>query len=689
MPLTLSIPSVLHLACAAAYLGLAGLIVIQARRSQTGLWLAGASLLTAAWAGSVAWNADNPFEGLPSWLVLARGIGWFGFLMHLYHRTVPGDRAISPVAITFGLLGLLSLAATPLLDLLSEEPGSLLSLSVLARLGLAVANILLLENVYFNTDPAQRRRLAPLCVALGAIFAYDLVLYSDAVLFRQISPGLFAGRASVSLLAAPLIGIAAVRNRGWEINIHLSRDVVFHSATLIGSGLFLIGLAIGGEILRQTGTDWGVVAEISLIAGGVLCVGMLLTSSAARARLRGLIIENFFSFRYDYRQEWMRCIQTLSSDETSTGLQTRAIRAVAQIVESPAGALYVRDPGAAVYQWAGSWNMPAASRPLTPEDALVRTLENAPLAELDTDPANAEAVAELPAPWRAVPLRHLGRLVGIVILQRGPDPFTLDREAMDLLGVVGREVASHVVEQRAARALSEARQLREYSKRFAFVVHDIKNVAGQLSMLLSNAERHAANPAFQRDMLTTIRASVARISAMQDKLQRVREAPVEARLISPGERLMDIVADCRARRGADIRLELNGLHANVVMDAEAFDSLIAHLIDNAMEASNGALAAYDGQVAARIVAPVRIVPRHENLSVVIDIIDEGEGMTPEFIRDELFAPLRSTKRGGQGIGVFQARELLREAGGDLVAISRPGHGTTMRLLLPTVATPRG
>ena len=680
MPLTLSILSVLHLACAAAYLGLAGLIVMQARRSQTGLWLAGASFLTAIWAASVAWHADNPFDGVPSWLVLARGIGWFGFLMHLYYRAVPGERTLSPLAITIGMLAVLSLAATPLLNLLTEQPGSLLSLSVLARLGLAVTNILLLENVYFNTDPARRRRLGPLCIGLGVIFAYDLVLYSDAVLFRQISSGLFIGRASVCLLAAPLIGVAAVRNRGWDINIHLSRDVVFHSATLIGSGVFLIGLALGGEILRQTGADWGVVAEISLICAGVLCVGMLLTSGAARARLRSLIIENFFAFRYDYRQEWMRCIQTLSSDQSNAGLQTRAIRAVAQVVDCHAGALYVRDPGAAVFQWAGSWNMPAASRPLTLEDALVRVLEDQPVAELDNNPKMAEAVAELPESWLAIPLRHLGRVIGIVVLQRGPDPVTLDREATDLLGVVGREVASHVVEQRTARALSEARQLREYSKRFAFVVHDIKNVAGQLSMLLSNAERHAANPAFQRDMLTTIRASVARISAMQEKLQRAREAPEEARMIAPSERLASVLAECRALRGADIRLELDSHHANVVMDAEAFDSLIAHLLDNAIEASN--------EVGGRTVAPVLVVARHENLSVVIDIVDQGKGMTPEFIRDELFAPLRSTKQGGQGIGVFQARELLREAGGDLIALSRPGAGTTMRLLLPTVAAAR-
>jgi signal transduction histidine kinase len=70
--------------------------------------------------------------------------------------------------------------------------------------------------------------------------------------------------------------------------------------------------------------------------------------------------------------------------------------------------------------------------------------------------------------------------------------------------------------------------------------------------------------------------------------------------------------------------------------------------------------------------------------MVIDIIDRGPGMTPEFSRDQLFRPFASTRRDGHGIGAYQARELLREAGGDLLVLSRVGSGTTMRLLLPMV-----
>ena len=109
----------------------------------------------------------------------------------------------------------------------------------------------------------------------------------------------------------------------------------------------------------------------------------------------------------------------------------------------------------------------------------------------------------------------------------------------------------------------------------------------------------------------------------------------------------------------------------MAIDPEAFDAVVQHVLNNAIEASE-----------AR--APVHVRLRHEALSVVVDIVDEGPGMTPEFIRDELFRPFSTTKGGGHGIGAYQARELLRQAGGDLLVLSRKPGGTTMRLMLPAV-----
>ncbi|HEY3846754.1 MAG TPA: XrtA/PEP-CTERM system histidine kinase PrsK [Acetobacteraceae bacterium] len=660
----------LHGGCALLYGALAALILVRQQRSRTGLWLAAACVITAVWAAAVALS-PTPFEGLPTWLELARAAAWYGFILHLYRRTVTVRRELTQTFVTMGLLALLLVGGLPLIDALANQPSTALwSAGAAIRLGFAVGNVLLLENLYFNTPSETRWHINLLCVALGGLFVYDLLLYSDALLFHRVSHALFAARAPVTAIAAPLIAIAAARNRRWAVNIHVSRDVVFHSATLVLSGIFLLGLAVTGEIFRRSGAEWGMVAEVSLMFGGMLVVGVGVTSASARSRVRSMLVEHFFSNRYDYRKEWMRCIETLTAPLAHTGLPTRAIHAVAEVVDSPAGALFVRAPDEVAFQWAGSWNMPAVTLPIPPGHALVPEFHDGDwIVELDTIAAASDWFPGLPRVWLAVPLNHLGTLIGFVVLARSRAQFKLDREAFDLLRVVGREVASRVAEQRATQVLSQTRQLREYSQRFAFVLHDIKNVSGQLSMLLTNAEIHADNPEFQRDMLATVRASVAKISRLLTRLQAERQERSHA-LTTPGERLLQLAEACRMTRSADIVLELDDDSAGAAIHPESFDAVVTHLLNNALDAGGD--------------APVVVRMRHEPLSLMLDIVDQGPGMTPEFIRDSLFQPFASTKSGGHGIGAFQARELLRDAGGDLLVLSRPQAGTTMRLLLPAV-----
>lgn len=670
----------LHAGCAAIYAVAAVVILLRTRLGRTGLALAAACVVTAAWALGVALNGDDPFGGVPGWLEVARSVAWYGFLLHLYGRTTAQRAQFGQTFTTMGLVAVLLMGALPLIDMVGGSRDlSWWSLGIAIRLALAVCNLLLIENVYLNTPPDLRWHINLPCVALGGLFLYDLVLYSDAVLFHRISPLLFEGRASATALVAPLLAVSTARTRRWGVHIQVSRTVAFHSATLIVSGVFLLGLAATGEIFRHGSPGWGLVAQVTLVFGGMVIVAVLLTSASARSRLRRVLVNHFYRQRYDYRQEWMRCINTLSAPETYVGLQTRAIQAVAQVVDSPAGVLFVRSADATAFQWAGSWNLPAVAGALSPADPLLAEFRDGNwVVRLADLPALPDWAAELRRAWLAVPLNHVGRLIGFVVVAQPRAPFALDGEAYDLLRIVGREVASHVAEQQAQQVLTQSRQLHEYSKRFAFVIHDIKNVSSQLSLLLSNAEMHWANPEFQRDMLGTVRASVGRISGMLAKLQ-ARERGLGPAVIAPIERLKALAA-AGARRHAGaagaaarvaIGLDDDGQAAGVAMDGAAFDAVVEHLLDNALEASAGA-----GEVRIRI--------RHEGLSVVIDIIDGGGGMTPEFIRDRLFQPFASTKSGGHGIGAYQARELLREAGGDLLVLSRPGAGTTMRLLLPAV-----
>ena len=703
-----------HAGCAAIYAALSALILVRARLSSTGWLLAGAAAMTAAWAASVAWQPEAPFSGLPGALDLLRSVAWYVFTLHLYRRTVRARRQLSQAFAMMGFVGLLVIGVTVLVEPGGPAGVSLLSAGTAARLGLAVCNILLIENLYQNVPNEAKWYINLPCIALGGLFVFDIVLSADAVLFRQASPTLMAGRAVATAIVAPLLAVAAARNRDWKIDIHVSRGAVFHSATLVVAGIFLLGLSAAGEAFRYFGPSWSGLAEISLLFAGVMTTAVLLTSATARSRVRGLIVDNFFSNRFDYRREWLRCISTLSAADTEAKLPIRVIRAIAEVVDSPGGILYLRPPlvtaagvpfhraplQRAPFHWTGAQSLPSGGMPVAADAPLIAALRGGGwIVELD----RATRPAEVPDQcWLAVPLpldaaaagapadaMPSDTILGFILLAHPRAPFRLDREVFDLLRILGREVATYVAEQRATEVMLQGRQLAEYGKRFAFVAHDIKNVSSQLSLLLTNAERHLANPEFQRDMLGTVRSSVQKISALLRRLEAPEPEPPAATL-QPVERLAPLIEAIGRSRGMKVGLEYDRTGVGVGMAAAAFDAVVTHLLTNAIDATLEHSTAADAHIPpARVpavrVPAVRVVVGHDSNRVLVDIIDRGVGMSADFVRDTLFRPFGTAKRGGTGIGAFQARELLREAGGELVVTSRPGEGSTMRLVLPAAA----
>lgn len=656
--------SVLFAACAAIYIILPVLVWTQRRRSPAAMALTLCCVVTAAWATASATWPDASLGGIVGQLDLARAAVWYGLLLILYQRFIGADAWMLRPFSAAGTIALIIVAAAG--D--AGQAPSLLSPAIVGRLALAICQLLLAENLYLNTPPAGRWHVVLPCVGLGAIAAFDVLVCADAVLFHAVSATLLDARALTMAMVAPLFVVAAARDQRWRLPLQVSRQVVFHSATLVLSGLLLLLLAASGQIFRSFGASWGRLAEVVLLFAGVLAIALLLTSATARSRLRSLVVDHFFTLRYDYRREWIRCLATLSGSEPGEPLQTRAIRAIAEVVDSPGGSMFVREGEGEAFRWQGSWNMPAITAPVpagTP--ALAGLWSERGVAVFGSDPVPAPLDA-LGAVWLAAPLVQDGAeagLMGFVVLAPPRATFRLDAEVFALLRTVGREVATYVAEQRAAQRVLQTRQLHDYGKRFAFVAHDIKNVSSQLTLLLANAERHLPNPEFQQEMLRTIRASVDKIGNLLRRLEAPTAAGAQS--IEPLPRLEALVATYRRLRDGRVMLEHDGSTGTVPMSPDAFDTVVTHLLNNAVEAGGA--------------SPVRVLVRHEAERVIVDIADSGPGMSPDFVRDHLFQPFRTSKPHGSGIGAFQARELLREAGGELHVDSLPGHGTTMRLVL--------
>jgi putative PEP-CTERM system histidine kinase len=201
----------------------------------------------------------------------------------------------------------------------------------------------------------------------------------------------------------------------------------------------------------------------------------------------------------------------------------------------------------------------------------------------------------------------------------------------------------------------------------AFVMHDIKNLVSQLSLLAANAEKHADNPAFRADMLVTLRNSADKLSALLARLGRYGSGQVNT--IGPIE-LVNLARSIAERFKPVHPVALTrDTPVRIMGNREALEQALIHLVQNAIDVSEPDM-------------PVFLDITGQSLHGAIDVVDSGSGMSPEFVRTGLFKPFVSSKPGGFGIGAFEARELVKAMGGRIAVESREGLGTRFSVVLP-------
>src|SRR5690348_2247645 len=285
-----------------------------------------------------------------------------------------------------------------------------------------------------------------------------------------------------------------------------------------------------------------------------------------------------------------------------------------------------------------------------------------------------EELTRLPHVWLLVPLVLEERLVGFVVLVHARARRAFDWEDIDLLRAAGSQVAGTLAQAADARRLAEARQFEGFNRLTAFLMHDLKNIAAQQSLLLQNAERHKRNPAFIDDMLATVANSVQRIGRLLEQL-RGGTAPTAQGRVQLAAVIERAIGECRVQ-SPQPEFALPGEELWVRADAEQLATVLAHVIRNAQDAAKA-----HGHVTLRL-------KRHA-AHAEIEIEDDGPGMDEDFIRNRLFKPFFTTKASrGMGIGAYQAREYVRSLGGTLHVDSTPGEGTVFAIELP-LAEPAG
>jgi putative PEP-CTERM system histidine kinase len=633
----------------------------------TGLWAGFAGIFPAASAASAI-------------LETLRDAGWLAY-MWLVSSALGKEHFPRAVRLVYKIVAILiaSLALIQLCDLAGLVAVARVALvqSLYANVSLivAVGLLVLVHNIYCILSPAARHGMGSTLAALTALWAYDLNLYALGILGGSPASDLIALRPALSILLVPLFVLA--RRQGQGLRLTVSRRVAFQSLSLVAIGIYLAAMALTANVMRSLGGNFGRVAQQVVLVGALAGLLLLIASPGFRAWLRVMVSKHFFRHRYDYRSEWMRFTETVGHPGANNGsLETRVVKALADITGSPGGALMLPDANLTLgleqtWQWhdfsAPHDIVPAAvAEYLQSSERVIEfdVVRHSPASERSTIPGWMLAS---PAIWVGVPLVHFGRLVGLVVLARPAHARALDWEDFDLLKTVGGQVASYLSEAQSQYALSEARRFDEFNRRFAFIMHDIKNAVSQLSLLARNVERHADNPAFRQDMVETLNISAARLNSLLARLSQHHKGKASQPVRLSLRTVVDAIV---AQKGA-LHPVLVGHDCAIdgYADRDCVEQIVGHLVQNAIDASEPGV-------------PVRIAIREIGQSVAIDIIDHGCGMSPEFVRDELFKAFSSTKQGGFGIGAFEARALAQSMNGRIEVHSRPGHGSRFTLWLP-------
>ena len=650
-------------------------VLLLAAMLVTALWAA-ASIATVVWTSAFVWLTSNVADTL-------RYASWFAFIDCLLR----GRRSTAPLppqrplprwlVVSAGVALLASVAlseALPVGRVLGFESQRA---EFGVRLGLAVFGLMLVEQLIRSTHPQGRWSIKPLCVALGGIFGFDLFLYADAMLFARIDPDIWVARGIANALVIPFIAVATARNTGWTVEMHLSRGAVFHSTALVASGVFLLVIAGAGYLVRYAGGEWGRALQIELLFGAVLFVVLIASSGRFRSRLKVFVSKHFFSYRYDYREEWLRFTRTLSTESAVQGVHERAIVSLANLVESPAGMLWLGGEGSD-YTPVARWNLSQLNA-VEPRDAsLVSFLERTGwvvnLEEYASKPDRYSGLvlppwlASIPEAWLIVPLASGAGLLGFVVLNTPRAAVDVDWEVTDILKTASRQAASFLGQIRAAEALLEARKFDAFNRMSAFVVHDLKNLVAQLSLMLRNAERHRANPEFQRDMLSTVENVVEKMNKLMLQL-RTGATPLEN--LRPVDLGAVVRRVCAAKSAHTPPIEVTAASPVVAFGHEdRLEHVIGHLLQNAIDATVDG-----GAVSVRLYRDAGFA--------VIEVTDTGVGMSPEFVRERLFKPFQTTKKAGMGIGVYESVQYVGGLGGQILIDSTPRIGTRVRVLLPS------
>jgi len=553
---------------------------------------------------------------------------------------------------------------------------------------LLIASVLVLTNLertYRASVGTMRWRIKFMLLGAGLLFVVRLYTSSQALLFRGMNPPLEILNSGALILAIGLMLRSLFRAGHFDLDVYPSQSVLQGSLTVLLAGVYLLIVGAFAKIVAYLGGDAAFAFKAFGVLVSVVLLAVLLQSDRVRLRVRQFINRNFQRPLYDYRTIWGQFTEATATRIDLGDLCRSLVKLVADLSQALSVTIWLVDENRGMLTLAASTSLSdVQAGELRPQGAdaaeIIRHLKQYP------EPVDIETIKEN---WAAalrqchpdqfhkggtrvcVPIVGGGGLLAVITIGDRVAGTAFSLQDLDVLKCVGDQAAASVLNMRLSQTLLQARELEAFQTMAAFFVHDLKNAASTLNLMLQNLPVHFDDPAFREDALRGIAKTVAHINDLIGRLSLLRhELKIQPAIADLNAVVTGALASLRLPGGIELAQDLKAL-PSLRLDQEQVVKVVTNLVLNAADAVGGA-----GQV--------RVTTDQLNSWVVLTVADNGCGMSAEFVNRSLFRPFQTTKKSGLGIGMFQSKMIVEAHGGRIEVASEPGRGTTMQVFLPLV-----
>ena len=537
---------------------------------------------------------------------------------------------------------------------------------------LLLANVLLLylfENTYRSATVADRVTLKYPFLGILAASAINFAVTSRVLAISTVERYFFVAHSCGVIILAASFLYASIRYSLFDVRVYVNLKRSPSIISIVVAGLYLLSLGIITLLARLLGLSYDRFVTMVIGIFAVFLFLAVLISGKAKRRLRTFLSENFYLARYNYRKEWRRYGEIMTSGTTIDEFLSNVISSLCDTMVVRRGIIWadVNHGATGTYGFARDGLDPDLVQDLlrlTAREPVI--VFKKPLVEL----ARAEgkwihAVARL---------GQADECRGLILLGEKDLNRSYTEEDEDFLATIAFQAKLALDNLLMEERIIEARQMDSFSRFSSFVIHDLKNTVGMLSLVAENARSNIGSAEFQADALETIRRSVDKMQRLITSLN-VHKMPAslsksEIDLAQLVERATEDLKQVASHAGVELRFT-GGTCTRSFVDVPAINRVVENLVLNAIEAT--------GEGGAVLVRMETINDEWARIAVK----DSGAGFDPEYLRDHLFHPFYSTKKNGLGVGLIMCKFLVEAHGGKLAVTSSPGRGSTVSVTLPT------